>query len=467
MNRWRTTTLAVLTSLAVLLTSFGSAGLAADPGLPKYILIMFADGAGPGTFELGRLYHKEVLRKGFITTDTIMAAGNLGLMIHTCADALVCDSAAAATAMFTGFKTNTGMIGVTPNKQPVRNLAEVAKARGYRIGLVSTDAVWDATPGAFSAHAESRRDAPSIAEQYVALEPTIVLGGGRGAFLPKAAGGERADGRDLLAELRARGYSVITTGDELRKVAGGKVFGLFDTGGLSLDLDKDPEEPSYAEMVAAVLRVMKSGQGKFIAMLENENTDAATHDNDLPSTLAALEEFERGVRLAYGFYLAHPKETLLIVTSDHDTGAPGLTYAQRSLSHTASADRVYPTAAHLAMARVARTSVNTASARLGARPTAADLARVMSESYPGLVMHDRYQQHILRNEMVNPALARRIRQGAFGLMLGQYTLVYWGSTGHTSIPVPVAAIGVGAERFRGYMDNTKFAHTLFDLMGGR
>lgn len=238
-------------------------------------------------------------------------------------------------------------------------------------------------------------------------------------------------------------------------------------GGLSFELDRDPDEPSYAEMVAAVLRVMKSSPGKFIAMLENENTDAATHDNDLPATLAALEEFERGVRLAYGFYLAHPQETLLTVTSDHDTAAPGLTYAQRSLSHAASADRVYPTAAHLAAARVDRTSVNTASMRLGARPTAADLDRVISESYPGLVMHERYRQHILRNEMINAALARRIRQSAFGMMLAEHTLVYWGSTGHTHIPVPVAAIGVGAERFRSYMDNTKFAHILFDLMGGR
>ncbi len=151
-------------------------------------------------------------------------------------------------------------------------------------------------------------------------------------------------------------------GDELRKVTGGKVFGLFDMGGLSLELDRDPEEPSCAEMVAAVLRVMKSSPGKFIAMLESENTDAAAHDNDLPSTLAALDEFERGVRL---------------------------TYAQRSLSHTASADRVYPTAAHLAMARVARTSVNAASARRGDRGR--------SGALPGL-----HGQHEVRAHTVRP-----------------------------------------------------------------
>lgn len=72
-----------------------------------------------------------------------MAAGNLGLMSHTCAEALVCDSAAAATAMFTGYKTNIGMIGMTPNKQPVRNLAEAATSCARSpAGRCSASSTW-------------------------------------------------------------------------------------------------------------------------------------------------------------------------------------------------------------------------------------------------------------------------------------------------------------------------------------
>lgn len=467
MNRRRTKWGIVLLIAVLLLAAPGPSVMATGPVAPKYIIIMFADGVGPGAFELGRLYHKHVLKKGFIITDTIMAAGNLGLMTTTSAESLGTDSAAAGTAMFTGFKTNIGMIGMTPDKQPRRTVGEAAKEKGYRIGLLSTDAIWDATPGAFATHAESRRNWALIAEQLLAIEPDVLLGGGRGAFLPKAAGGDRADGRDLLAEFRARKYAVVTTAEELRRAPAGKLVGLFDNASLSLDLDRDPEEPSFSEMVAAGLRVLSASPQPFIAMFENENTDTTGHDNDFPSLMAAFEEFERGVRQAYAFYLKHPHETLLIVTSDHDTGTPSLTYAQRSLAHTASADRVYPKAEHLAVARIARGSVSRASEMLGARPTAADLQRVMAQIYPGLEMHERYQQSILRNEMINPALARRIRQGAFGLMLGQYTFVYWGTTGHSAMPVPVAALGVGAHRFRGYMDNTQFARILFDLLGSR
>lgn len=452
---------------ALLLAVPGPSVTATGPAAPKYIIIMLADGAGPAAFELARIYHKHVLKKGFIITDTIMAAGNLGLMTVTSAENLGTDSAAAATAMFTGFKTNIGMIGMTPDKQPRKTIGEAAKEKGYRIGLLSTDAVWDATPAAFATHAESRREWALIADQLLAIEPDVLLGGGRGAFLPKAAGGDRTDGRDLLAEFRARKYAVVTTREELLQAPVGKLVGLFDTGGMSLDLDRDPEEPSFSEMVAAGLRVLSASPQPFIAMFENENTDATGHDNDFPSLMAAFEEFERGVRQAYAFYLKHPRETLLIVTSDHDAGSPTLTYAQRSLAHTASADRVYPRAEHLAFARVARGSVDRASQMLGARPTAADLQRVLAQIYPGLEMHERYQQAILRNEMINPALARRIRQGAFGLMLGQYTFVYWGTTGHSAMPVQVAALGVGAHRFRGYMENTQFARILFDLMGSR
>lgn len=456
----------MLAILALTLAALSPVSTATGPTL-KYVLIMFADGAGPGAFELGRLYHRQVLRKGFLTTDTIMASGSLALMSTTSANSLVTDSAAAATAMFTGFKTNNGMIGMTPDKQRRRTVGEAAKAAGYRLGLLSTDAVWDATPAAFATHAESRSDAPAIAEQLLAIEPEVLLGGGRGAFLPKAAGGDRADGRDLLAEFRARGYTVVATAEELRRATKGRLVGLFDQGPLGLDLDRDPDEPSYADMVGAALQVLRTSPQPFVALFENENTDGAAHDNDLPSLLLALEDFERGVRQAYGFYLAHPRETLLIVTSDHETGAPALTYAQRSLSHPASADRVYPTAEYLAAARVARVSVSKASEMLGRRPTVSDIQRMLAQFYPGLEMHERYQQHILRNEMVNPALARRIHQGAFGLMLGQYTFVYWGTTGHSTTPVQVGAIGVGAERFRGSMDNTKFARILFELLGSR
>lgn len=465
MHRRLSAALGIVVVVALALFRVMPAEPAAGPQ-PKYVIIMFADGAGPGAYEIGRLYHRLVLQRGFLITDTIMAAGNIALLSTISADSLATDSAAAGSAMFTGFKTNNGMVGMTPDKQVRQNLAEAAKARGMRLAIVTTDSVWDASPGAFATHAESRANTDLIAEQLLALEPEVLLGGGRDAFLPKAAGGSRADARDLIAGTKAKRYAVVSTTDELRQVTGGRVLGLFAEEALNLDLDRPQEEPSYADMVAATLRVLARSSEPFIALFENENTDTAAHRNDLPSLLAALADFERGVRLAYGFYQAHPQETLLIVASDHDTGTPSLTYAQRSLSHTSRRDRVNPTREHLAIAGRARASVERSAQMLGPKPTAADIQRVVSEIYPGMEMHERYQQFILRNELPGPA-HDRIRQSAIGLMIAQYTFVYWGTGGHSATPVPIAALGVGADRFRGFMDNTKFASILFGLIGGR
>ena len=52
-------------------------------------------------------------------------------------------------------------------------------------------------------------------------------------------------------------------------------------------------------------------------------------------------------------------------------------------------------------------------------------------------------------------------------MVARQTGYYWGTSGHTTEPVVVGAIGPGAELFRGYHDNTDFARILRELFGQR
>jgi len=52
-------------------------------------------------------------------------------------------------------------------------------------------------------------------------------------------------------------------------------------------------------------------------------------------------------------------------------------------------------------------------------------------------------------------------------MVANNTQIYWQNTAHSNHPVLVAALGVGAERFKGYYDNADFGQKLKALMEGK
>ena len=117
---------------------------------PKNIIILFADGASSTQWDFGRYSSKVLRNQPFVTTDIVFKNGTLGLLSTHPSDAYVVDSAAAGSAMSTGHKVNNAAVAMTPDGKEVPTAMEVAKARGKRIGLVTTATVYDATPAAFS-----------------------------------------------------------------------------------------------------------------------------------------------------------------------------------------------------------------------------------------------------------------------------------------------------------------------------
>ena len=156
---------------------------------------MFADGAAPTQWSFGQ-YSSRVLRnQPFAVTDIVFREGTLGLLSTSPYGTYVVDSAAAASAMSTGFKVMNGAVSIAPDGRPLTTLLQAAKAAGKRIGLATTATVYDATPAAFALNAKSRRDYAALAEQFLAFEPDVLLGGGAEFFLPQGvAGGKRKDG---------------------------------------------------------------------------------------------------------------------------------------------------------------------------------------------------------------------------------------------------------------------------------
>jgi alkaline phosphatase len=454
--------------VAVALALAGCAGI--GPGArsaerPRNIIIMFADGTASTQWDFGR-YSSRVLRgQPFVTTDVVFREGTLGLLVTSPHGPYVTDSAAAASAMSTGVKVENGAVSVAPDGKPLRTLMQAAKAAGKRIGLVTTATVYDATPAAFSINAASRRDSQALVDQYAALEPDALLGGGADYFLPEGApGGKRKDGRDVIAAFRARGYQVARNTAELKAAAGGRLLGLFADEDMDFEIDRDAaQEPTTAEMAAAALRVLSQGSpGGFVLLVENENTDTAGHMNDAASLMRALWAFDDAVGVALEFQRRNP-DTLVIVTGDHETGGFSPTYALKDLSTLSSANRFYAGEAELRMLERITMSFGTVREKLGRKPAGDVLDGLIAKHFPGFRLDADLRSLILagksseRNFSYTP-------QSALGMMVARQTGFYWGTSGHTPEPVTVGAIGPGAELFRGYQDNTDFGKHLHRLI---
>ncbi|HKA31951.1 MAG TPA: alkaline phosphatase [Candidatus Binatia bacterium] len=438
---------------------------AAAEDAPKYIFIFLADGGSVGGIEIARSFNRVVHREGFTITDKIMREGSLGLLTTEAADSLTTDSAAAATALSGGCKANIGALGICADGRTVKTVMERAREKGFRAALVTTSTVYDASPAAFLSHVSSRKDFEAILDQYLRAAPDLILGGGREQFLPAGRPeSARKDGKDRLAEFTARGYAYASDKTGLAKATGAKLLGLFTPGEMNFDLDRAADkEPSLVEMTRATIRFLgRDGRG-FMAFIENENTDTAGHLTDVASMIHAYRDFDGAVALAYEFYLGHPRETLILVTSDHDSGGVGFTLALEDLR--LDSKRVAANEEVLKKIATIPISLRKAAAMLGPRPTAEAVDRVMRDVFKGFTLAPDLKKMLLagqppaRNFYTDPAA------NVLGMMIANNTQVYWGSGGHTHQPVFVAALGAGAERFRGYQDNTDFAKHLFALLG--
>ena len=117
------------------------------------------------------------------------------------------DAAAAATALATGAKTNTGMLSVSPDGERLETILERCMQYRKATGLVTTDALWGPVPAAFAAHLGTYQESGEIARQLADSRVQVLMGFGADQLTPQAAGGARSDNLDLLKSL-ARGATI-------------------------------------------------------------------------------------------------------------------------------------------------------------------------------------------------------------------------------------------------------------------
>jgi alkaline phosphatase len=270
------------------------------PAAPKNIILFIADGAGSGHYTIARHLRKENFRIGTMPV--------IGLSSTFCANRTVTDSAAGASALATGIKTNYEMVSLDPQTlKPVETVLERAEANGKATGLVSTAYFWDATLSAFAAHANHRHD-PGVREQMMEKGIEVLAGGGLESF-----------GKDPLPAFDAYasqyGYTPIDTRQELDAAKGTRLLVSFP----SRDRNADFAEARLADLTAFAIRHLEADPDGFFLMVEHEGTDGASHQNNEADARAAMISFDEAVGVALDF-ASKRTDTLVVVTSDHETG---------------------------------------------------------------------------------------------------------------------------------------------------
>ncbi|MEN8126343.1 MAG: alkaline phosphatase [Planctomycetota bacterium] len=315
-------------------------------GQIRTIILCIGDGMGFNHVALAR--HETVGPNRKLHMERLPVAG----VMRTCSvDNLITDSAAAVTAMACGVKTNNGMIGMTPDKVPHVSILEALQADGWRSGLVATSAITHATPAGFASHVDSRNKQKQIAAQMLDNHVDILLGGGKKFFLPKGIEkGVREDGRNLLIEAEKCGYQLVESRKQLLALNQFPVLGVFADEGMTTF---EPE-PSLAEMTRTAIKLLsKKDDGwltrkpKFFVMIEGSQIDWASHANDTDRVIRQTLLFDMAVYEVIEF-AKRDRHTLVIVTSDHETGGLVLKDKKKEIrpewtsgSHTAADVPVY------------------------------------------------------------------------------------------------------------------------------
>lgn len=339
---------------------------------PKNIIFFLGDGMGIATLTAARIYGAG--EDGELTIDTFPETAFIKTYSN---DAQVTDSAPSMAAYMTGVKMNNEVISMTPetsafdangvsylkgtdstcpstNGKPVTTLLEIAKSKGIATGVVTTTRVTHATPAVTYSHICHRDAENNIAAQLTPATTDkgyndklldgvdVVLGGGRQFFQPTSAGGKRTDSRDLIAEMKAKGYTYASNQTELNAIdpkATTKLLGLFNSSHMNYDLVRNGTgEPSLAEMaVKAIQTLQKNPNGMFL-MVEGGRIDHALHETTAIKALQDTIAFDNAIKAGIAeIKKSDPtlQNTLIIVTADHDHTLVLNGYAARTGKTTA------------------------------------------------------------------------------------------------------------------------------------
>ena len=397
---------------------------------------------------------------------------------------LITGSAAAGTALACGKKTNINVISMDPDTTTNYNsVAEKAKENGMKVGIVSSVTINHATPAVFYSHTPTRKNYYDIAEQLVNSDFDYFGGG----FWNSAGNNEvesiaETNGFTItldLASLQAQETGTRVIAFDSAQDAGGH------TGALYYDMDRATVDGmSLADFTAEGIRLLDNPNG-FFMMVEGGKIDWACHANDARAAIEDTIAFDNAIKEAVAFYNAHPNETLIVVTADHECGGQTIGFAGTGYDTFFEVLAKQTMSFELFDATVLAEYKNDHSQA----DIDADMWAIIFDNFglDGNWLSEEtdddltdYQKDLLEaafDKSINGTSVNTSEEDS--LLYGYYepltvTLTHilnqeagigWTSYSHTGVPVPVLAMGKHSDLFDGFYDNTDVALKIAQAMG--
>lgn len=431
----------------------------------KYVFYFIGDGMGLNQVNTTEMYLGE--KQGRIGTEPLCFASFpvAGMATTFSASNSITDSSAGGTALATGVKTYNGAIGVDANKERVMSVAERAKRAGKKVGVTTSVSIDHATPAAFYGHQPDRSMYYEIALQLPEAGFDFYAGSG---FLKPARTFDKKDAPSIYPTFEQAGYTIARGLDEYKAKAdgAGKMVLMQKEGANSSSLpyaiDRREGDLTLAQITESAIDFLSRDNKKgFFLMVEGGKIDWACHSNDPATMVKEIIDMDNAVRVAYEFYKKHPKETLIVITADHETGGLALGNSNYTLN--------------LKSLDCQKQSVDLLSRALtdlrkskGNKATWEDVKALLTERMgfwgeltptweQEKMLRDEFESSFVRNKVVfeeslysktEPlaAVAKKV--------LSQMSKLGWTTGSHSAEYVPVFAVGAGSKLFMGKMDNT-------------
>ncbi len=431
----------------------------------KYVFYFIGDGMGLNQVNTTEMYLGE--QQGRIGTEPLCFASFpvAGMATTFSASNSITDSAAGGTALATGVKTYNGAIGVDANKERVMSVAERAKRAGKKVGVTTSVSVDHATPAAFYGHQPDRSMYYEIALQLPEAGFDFYAGSG---FLKPARTFDKKDAPSIYPIIEQAGYTIARGIDEYQAKAGDADKMVLiqkdgtDASSLPYAIDRNEGDLTLAQITESAIDFLSRDNKKgFFLMVEGGKIDWACHSNDPATMVKEVIDMDNAVRVAYEFYKKHPKETLIVITADHETGGLGLGNSNYTLNlksldcQKQSVDLLSRALTDLRKAKGNKATWEDVKALLTERMGFwGELTPTWEQEK---MLHDEFESSFVRNKVVfeeslysktEPlaAVAKKV--------LSQMSKLGWTTGSHSAEYVPVFAVGAGSKLFMGKMDNT-------------
>lgn len=272
----------------------------------KNVILLIGDGMGLAQIQAG-------LSANFGQSNIIQMK-HIGLSRTEASNSDFTDSAAGATAMATGNKTNNRYISMDPAGKPLQAIPDILAPYGVKSGIISSGDITDATPAAFYAHQIERSMTREIAADFANGHVDVLVGSKRSSFSDQP-------NQQLMAKLQEKGYVYQKELGGFVASDAGRQLVLLDDSATRRILDGRGE--MLKTSLLKTIGLLSKNKNGFFIMAEGAQIDHGGHANDLPFAITEQHDFDRLVGEALKF-ADEDGETLVIVTADHETGGLSL-----------------------------------------------------------------------------------------------------------------------------------------------